>query len=146
MEKFTTGHVIFPLSTDLVFSSISFNCLIVSEETFNYESATLLYGAVSKTTEKSENGRDTDDEKDDSGADKGILRLTKAERRAKLKKSKKEAKKQGKELEKTEEVQETPQASVLVLSDWSCHAFLFSGISMKCAIFLSPVGKLCFWK
>ncbi|KAG8638203.1 nucleolar complex protein 3 homolog [Manihot esculenta] len=73
----------------------------------------VYYRTLSKTTEKSENGRDTDDEKDDSGADKGILRLTKAERRAKLKKSKKEAKKQGKELEKTEEVQETPQASVL---------------------------------
>ncbi|KAJ9139611.1 hypothetical protein P3X46_030329 [Hevea brasiliensis] len=73
----------------------------------------LYYRTLSNTSEKSENGRDADDEKGDSGADKGIVRLTKAERRAKLKKSKKEAKKQGKELGKTEEVQETPQAAVL---------------------------------
>ena len=48
--------------------------------------------------------------------DKSIVKLTKAERRAKLKKSKKEAKKQGKELSKTEDVEQTPQAAVLVFT------------------------------
>ena len=51
---------------------------------------------------------------DDNTEDKGIIKLTKAERRAKLKKSKKDAKKQGKEVAKTE-VEQTPQAAVLVL-------------------------------
>ncbi|GKV29310.1 hypothetical protein SLEP1_g38247 [Rubroshorea leprosula] len=55
------------------------------------------------------------DEKDDDvgSADKSIIKLTKAERRAKLKKIKKEAKKQGKELAKPEEVQQTKQEAVL---------------------------------
>jgi nucleolar complex protein 3 len=51
-------------------------------------------------------------EEEDGGGDKGIVRLTKTERRAKLKKSKKEAKKLGKQVENTEQV--TPQAAVLV--------------------------------
>jgi len=50
----------------------------------------------------------------DGGGDKGIVRLTKTERRAKLKKSKKEAKKLGKQVENTEQVEATPQAAVLV--------------------------------
>ncbi|KAL9356762.1 hypothetical protein Peur_050015 [Populus x canadensis] len=52
-------------------------------------------------------------EEEDGGGDKGIVRLTKTERRAKLKKSKKEAKKLGKQVENTEQVEATPQAAVL---------------------------------
>lgn len=52
-------------------------------------------------------------EEDDGGGDKGIVRLTKTERRAKLKKSKKEAKKLGKQVENTEQVEATSQAAVL---------------------------------
>ncbi|KAJ6996868.1 nucleolar complex protein 3 [Populus alba x Populus x berolinensis] len=52
-------------------------------------------------------------EEDDGGGDKGIVRLTKTERRAKLKKSKKEAKKLGKQVENTEQVEVTSQAAVL---------------------------------
>ncbi|KAG6736116.1 hypothetical protein POTOM_061180 [Populus tomentosa] len=52
-------------------------------------------------------------EEDDGGGDKGIVRLTKTERRAKLKKSKKEAKKLGKQVENTEQVEATPQVAVL---------------------------------
>ncbi|XP_021288622.1 nucleolar complex protein 3 homolog isoform X2 [Herrania umbratica] len=52
-------------------------------------------------------------ENEEGNEDKSIVKLTKAERRAKLKRSKKEAKKQGKELAKTEEVQPTQQEAVL---------------------------------
>ncbi|XP_011022099.1 PREDICTED: nucleolar complex protein 3 homolog isoform X1 [Populus euphratica] len=52
-------------------------------------------------------------EEEDGGGNKGIVRLTKTERRAKLKKSKKEAKKLGKQVENTEQVEATPQAAVL---------------------------------
>ncbi|MBA0843733.1 hypothetical protein Goarm_000893, partial [Gossypium armourianum] len=45
--------------------------------------------------------------------DKSVVKLTKAERRAKLKKTKKEAKKMGKELAKTEEEQPTQQEAAL---------------------------------
>ncbi|XP_002513380.2 nucleolar complex-associated protein 3 [Ricinus communis] len=62
---------------------------------------------------KSEDGDAEKDDADDDHADKGIMKLSKAERRAKLKKSKKEAKKQGKELEKTEQLEQTQQAAVL---------------------------------
>lgn len=48
-------------------------------------------------------------EDDSSSKDPSLVRLTKAEKRLKLKRSKKEAKKQSKE-----EVQQTPQAEVLV--------------------------------
>uniref|UniRef100_A0A2P2JZB5 Uncharacterized protein MANES_14G011200 n=3 Tax=Rhizophora mucronata TaxID=61149 RepID=A0A2P2JZB5_RHIMU len=68
-----------------------------------------------RTLKESKNCPDEDgtghDEKD-SGADKSIVRLTKAERRAKLKRSKKEAKKL-KELGGMDEVEKTPQAAVL---------------------------------
>ncbi|WCJ37045.1 Nucleolar complex-associated protein 3 [Euphorbia peplus] len=72
----------------------------------------LHYRTVPKKAENVEGG---DDEKDDAGADMGLVRLTKAERREKLKKTKREAKKQGKQLEEAEEVQQeqTPQAAVL---------------------------------
>nr|KJB81371.1 hypothetical protein B456_013G141600 [Gossypium raimondii] len=64
----------------------------------------LLYNAVSQTAEVTENEGDVD---------KSVVKLTKAERRAKLKKTKKEAKKMGKELAKTEEVQPTQQEAAL---------------------------------
>lgn len=78
----------------------------------------LFFDVVPKT----ENGKDeneADDEKD-GGADKGIVKMTKAERRTKLKKSKKEAKKQGKDLSKPEEAEQAPQAAVLVLFLLDC--------------------------
>lgn len=53
------------------------------------------------------------DDDDEDGLDKGTVRLTKAEKRARTKKIRKEAKKKEKELVKTEEVQQTPQAEVL---------------------------------
>ncbi|KAK6230971.1 hypothetical protein QUC31_002489 [Theobroma cacao] len=52
-------------------------------------------------------------ENEEGNEDKSIVKLTKAERRAKLKRSKKEAKKQGKELAKTEEVLPTQQEAIL---------------------------------
>ncbi|XVF79546.1 hypothetical protein PTKIN_Ptkin14bG0231800 [Pterospermum kingtungense] len=52
-------------------------------------------------------------EDEEGNEDKSMVKLTKAERRAKLKKSKKEAKKQGKELAKTEEMQPTQQEAAL---------------------------------
>ncbi|XP_068320439.1 nucleolar complex-associated protein 3 isoform X2 [Pyrus communis] len=68
-----------------------------------------LYYRTAKTTKASEN--DPTEEETSGAADKGIVKLTKAERRAKLKKSKKEAKKQGKDAEP--EVEQTPQEAVL---------------------------------
>ncbi|XP_009361830.2 nucleolar complex-associated protein 3 [Pyrus x bretschneideri] len=69
----------------------------------------LYYRTAAKTTKASEN--DPTEEETSGAADKGIVKLTKAERRAKLKKSKKEAKKQGKDAEP--EVEQTPQEAVL---------------------------------
>jgi nucleolar complex protein 3 len=74
----------------------------------------LFCDAVPKTSTLSENAEEDDNK--DGGSDKGIVKVTKAERRAKLKKQKRESKKQGKELDEAEEVQQTPQAAVLVLS------------------------------
>ncbi|KAE8009055.1 hypothetical protein FH972_005512 [Carpinus fangiana] len=71
----------------------------------------LYYRTLPKTSTLSENVEEDDDK--DGGADKGIVKVTKAERRAKLKKQKRESKKQGKELDEAEEVQQTPQAAVL---------------------------------
>lgn len=98
-----------------------------------------LHDAVQKTSILCANSEEEtgEDEKGDS-VDKGIVKLTKVERRAKLKKQKKEAKKQGKELDKAEEVQQTPQAAVLVLSQFFYHsAFFFS----FCFVLLK-IGKL----
>ncbi|KAM1032269.1 hypothetical protein ACFX2I_035863 [Malus domestica] len=69
----------------------------------------LYYRTAAKTPKASEN--DPTEEETGGAADKGIVKLTKAERRAKLKKSKKEAKKQGKDAEP--EVEQTPQEAVL---------------------------------
>ena len=80
-----------------------------------------FHGTVPKKSTASENDLEEagqDDEVD--AADKGIVKLTKAERRAKLKKLKKEAKKQGKDSAAPEvqaEVEPTPQAAVLVMPD-----------------------------
>ncbi|TYH91943.1 hypothetical protein ES332_A13G148600v1 [Gossypium tomentosum] len=64
----------------------------------------VYYRTFSQTAEVTENEGDID---------KSVVKLTKAERRAKLKKTKKEAKKMGKELAKTEEVQPTQQEAAL---------------------------------
>ncbi|MBA0874751.1 hypothetical protein Goshw_021462 [Gossypium schwendimanii] len=64
----------------------------------------VYYRTFSQTAEVTENEGDVD---------KSVVKLTKAERRAKLKKTKKEAKKMGKELAKTEEVQPTQQEAAL---------------------------------
>lgn len=66
----------------------------------------LSYNAVSQTAEDAGNEEGNDD--------KSMVKLTKSERRAKLKKSKKENKKQGKELAKTEEMHPTQQEAALV--------------------------------
>ncbi|KAK7312551.1 hypothetical protein VNO77_36490 [Canavalia gladiata] len=64
------------------------------------------------TKKESENGPSEEGTGEDVNADNGLVKLTKAERRAKLKKMRKEGKKQGKEVAKAE-VEETPQAAVL---------------------------------
>lgn len=76
----------------------------------------MLFSHYAATKTESENGPNEKETGEDGNADKGLLKLTKAERRAKLKKLKKEGKKQGTEMTKAE-VQETPQAAVLVLSN-----------------------------
>ncbi|XP_061350345.1 nucleolar complex-associated protein 3-like, partial [Gastrolobium bilobum] len=70
----------------------------------------LYYRTATKTV--SENGPSEEETGEDGNADNGLVKLTKAERRAKLKKMKKEGKKLGKETVKAE-VEETPQAAVL---------------------------------
>ncbi|KAG5550866.1 hypothetical protein RHGRI_009338 [Rhododendron griersonianum] len=75
----------------------------------------LYYKTVPKTSKKSENetnGEDIGDNEAD-GADKSFFKLTKAEKRAKLKRARKEEKQQAKEVAKVEEVEQTPQAEVL---------------------------------
>ncbi|KAI4323214.1 hypothetical protein L6164_022838 [Bauhinia variegata] len=75
----------------------------------------IYYRTVPKTS-KSENGpseEETGGDDEDASADKGLVKVTKAERRLKLKKLKKEAKKQGKEVAQTEVQQQNPQAAVL---------------------------------
>ncbi|XP_057435299.1 nucleolar complex-associated protein 3 [Lotus japonicus] len=64
------------------------------------------------TNRVSENGPNEEEAGEDENVDKGLVKLTKAEKRAKLKKMRKEEKKHGKEVPKAE-VEETPQAAVL---------------------------------
>lgn len=78
--------------------------------------ALVLFSHSAATKTASENGPSEEEIAEDGNADKGLVKLTKAEKRAKLKKMRKEGKKQGKEVAK-EEVKETPQAAVLVLSN-----------------------------
>ena len=72
---------------------------------------TLLLLAA-KTSDAPEDGGNEEAMEEDR-VDNGVLKLTKAERRAKLKKTKKVAKKQ-EDVTKAEEVKPTPQAAVLV--------------------------------
>ena len=65
-----------------------------------------------------------------------MVKLTKSEKRAKLKKMKKEAKKQGKEMAKTE-VEDTPQAAVLVLSNQINNINLVFFMVLKILFFLA---------
>lgn len=71
----------------------------------------LLENAVVNASKQSEGAGEG--EGDTQETDKGLVKLTKAEKRAKLKKSKKEAKKQAKELP-PDEVKDNPQRAVLV--------------------------------
>ncbi|KAF8402379.1 hypothetical protein HHK36_013334 [Tetracentron sinense] len=76
----------------------------------------IYYRTVPKESRTSDAPKEDEAAKDseDDDADKSTVKLTKSERRAKLKKSKKEAKKQAKEpAQIEEEVQENPQAEVL---------------------------------
>lgn len=76
----------------------------------------LYYRTVPKAEKKPENGDKEDDSEEDGDSNdrnKGIVKLTKAERRAKLKKKRKEEKKQGKEQTETEEEKQDPQAKIL---------------------------------
>ena len=68
--------------------------------------------------------------------DKGMVKLTKAEKRAKLKKMRKDAKQQGKEVAKAE-VEETPQAAVLVLSNQINYHFTLFMVSTKILFFFT---------
>ncbi|PWA67388.1 binding protein [Artemisia annua] len=75
-----------------------------------------VYFKTEKATSKfANNEEETMGENEDVGRDNGIVKLTKAEKRAKIKKERKEAKKHGKEVtgEEEEEVQQTSQAEVL---------------------------------
>lgn len=68
---------------------------------------------VSQKPDAEYEGEATDANKD-NGAGTAVVKLTKAEKRAKLKKLRKEAKKQGKDMAQGEEVLQAPQAEVLV--------------------------------
>ncbi|XAR56909.1 hypothetical protein NMG60_11037554 [Bertholletia excelsa] len=74
----------------------------------------LYYRSEPQTSQKSENATPRDTKENEVDVEnKGFVKLTKAEKRAKLKKMRKEAKKQAKDVAKEEEVQQTPQAEVL---------------------------------
>ncbi|KAF5189934.1 Nucleolar complex protein 3-like protein [Thalictrum thalictroides] len=79
----------------------------------------IYYKTAPKKNEKSGiglknvEGATEDKDKDDDGIHESVVKLTKAEKRAKMKKSRKEAKKQAKEPVKTEDAQENLQAEVL---------------------------------
>ncbi|KAF9587726.1 hypothetical protein IFM89_004703 [Coptis chinensis] len=76
----------------------------------------LVYRRVTKKSEKAEKElKESEDATEDR--DGSVVKLTKAEKRAKTKKGRKEAKKQAKEPVKTEDVQENPQAGVLICKD-----------------------------
>lgn len=115
MENFTTRQVkcyIIPqvydhreLSLQLQLDSQTFACIAVPK-------------AVQKPDAESE-GEAKDGNKND-GAGMNTLKLTKTEKRAKIKKLRKEAKKQAKEGVQMEEVQKASQAEVLVCCHWDC--------------------------
>lgn len=77
----------------------------------------LYYRTVPKAEKKPENGDKEDDSEEDeevNDGNKGIVKLNKAERRAKLKKKRREEKKQAKEQTETEDEKQDPQAKILV--------------------------------
>lgn len=88
--------------------------------------------AASEDSRRSENMLKEDEaasgDKDD-GKDKDIVKLTKAERRQKLKKSKREAKKQLKELDKTGSLQEDSAPENLQSEVLVCHCH---GVTFPC--------------
>lgn len=95
------------------------------------------HDAVQKTSILCANSdEETGEDEKDASVDKSIVKLTKVERRAKLKKQKKEAKKQGKELDKAEEVQQTPQAAVLVLFQFFYYLKIFLLFFSFCFVLL----------
>ncbi|GAB2275563.1 hypothetical protein Dimus_010321 [Dionaea muscipula] len=76
----------------------------------------LYFRTGRKASKKAENGGKEDEVDTDShqeGGKETVVKLTKAERRAKIKKSRKEAKKQAKELSKEEDAPDAHQAEVL---------------------------------
>lgn len=74
----------------------------------------LYYRTLSKCSNNGFNEDETGGVSDDKGAYQSVVKLTKAERRAKLKKSRKEAKKQVKEIvPNTVDVEQLPRAEVL---------------------------------
>lgn len=76
----------------------------------------LYYRTVPKAEKKPENGDKEDDSEEDeevNDGNKGIVKLNKAERRAKLKKKRREEKKQAKEQTETEDEKQDPQAKIL---------------------------------
>ncbi|KAJ9562603.1 hypothetical protein OSB04_007763 [Centaurea solstitialis] len=76
----------------------------------------VYYRTAPKGPNKFQSARDEDEtvgENEDVGKDNGVVKLTKAEKRAKFKKLRKEAKKQGKEVVEAEEVEQNSQAEVL---------------------------------
>lgn len=81
---------------------------------------------AAKTSEAPENGADEEALEEDQ-VDNSMLKLTKAERRAKQKKLKKVAKKQ-EDVTKAEEVQPTSQATIVVF--FSNFAFLLLYITI----------------
>jgi len=73
----------------------------------------MLFSHSAATRTAPVNGPSKEETGEDDNEEKGFVKLTKAEKRAKLKKIRKEGKKQGKEVAK-EEVEEAPQSTVLV--------------------------------
>jgi hypothetical protein len=125
MDNSTIGHVCVCVSVranepKLIVSVLWFSCPM----SVNGLCCCCCCYAVPKTSTLSGLGEEEtgEDNKD------GLVKLTKVERRAKLKKQKREAKKQGKELDNEEEVQQAPQAAVLVLSNWSCFLPFLSDV------------------
>lgn len=92
------------------FSPVSFYCQLHLNVTI-YSFCSCVLDAA-KPSDAPENGANEEEVEEDQ-VDNGVLKLTKAERRAKQKKIKKVAKKQ-EDITKDEEVQPTPQAAVVV--------------------------------
>ncbi|KAF3653761.1 putative serine/threonine-protein kinase pakE-like [Capsicum annuum] len=83
----------------------------------------LHYRTVPKATQKSENNDKDEDNTNnkDAGTDASVVKRTKAEKRAQLKKMRKEAKKQSKEVAAVEDVEQMPQAEVMVRKDMTAE-------------------------